>query len=118
MNSIVCDLLREKRTKEVATYELDGRLKGKVAYAYDERGNEIERTMFNGDGSPKNSEIGFYDNVNEPGSAFRGSLSGRSLMKLEYDSHGNWTKKTRFIQSEKGGQPQPYNAELRVITYH
>jgi len=39
-------------------------------------------------------------------------------MNIEYDSHGNWTKKTRLIQSEKGGLPQAYNAELRVITYY
>ena len=39
-------------------------------------------------------------------------------MNIEYDSHGNWTKKTRLIQSEKGGPPQAYHAELRVITYY
>ena len=108
----------EKRTKEVVTYEVNGMLKGKVAYSYDERGNEIGQTMFNGDGSPKNLEIQFYDNIHEPGSAFRGTLSGRSLMLIEYDSHGNWTKKTRSIQSEKDGLPQAYSAELRVITYY
>lgn len=108
----------EKRTKEVKTYKPDGTLKGKVAYAYDERGNEIGLTMFNGDGSPKNLEIQFYDNIHEAGSPFRGALNGRSLMKIEYDSQGNWTKQTRLIQSEKGGQPQAYSAELLVITYY
>jgi len=107
-----------KRTKEVATYEVNGVLKGRVAYKYDERGNEIGRTEFNGDGSPKDVEIQFYDNIYEPGSAFRGTLSGQPSMNVEYDSHGNWTKKTRLIQSEKGGPPQAYSAELRVITYY
>ena len=108
----------EKRTKEVATYEVNGTLKGKVAYTFDERGNEIGLTMFNGDGSRKNLEVQFYDDIHEPGSAFRGTISGRSLMNIEYDSHGNWTKKTRLIQPEKGGPPQAYSAELRVITYY
>lgn len=108
----------EKRTKEVATYELNGRLEGKVAYTYDERGNVIERTMFNGDGLLKDLEMRLYDNINKPGSALRGTLSDRSLMKIEYDSHGNWTKKTRFIQSEEGLQSQASSAELRVITYY
>ena len=108
----------EKRTKEVATYEVNGTLKGKTVYTYDERGDEIGLTMFNRDGSPKNLEIQFYDNIHKPGSAFRGTLSGRSLMNIEYDSHGNWTKKTRLLQSEKGGSPQAYGAELRVITYY
>jgi hypothetical protein len=85
----------EKRTKEVATYDISGMLKAKVAYSYDERGNEIGRTMFNGD-----------------------TLSSRSLVKIEYDSLGNWTKKTSFNQSENGGLPQAYHAEVRVITYY
>ena len=88
----------DKRTKEVATYEVDGTLKEKVAYTYDERKNEVGRTAFNADGSPKNGET--------------------RLINIEYDSHGNWTRKTRLIQSEKDGQPQPYHAELRVITYY
>ena len=108
----------EKGTKEVATYEVNGTLKGKIVYTYDKRGNEIGLTVFNGDGSPKSSEIQFYDNIHEPGSAFRGTLRGQSLMNIEYDSHGNWTKKTRFIQPEQGGQPQAHSAELRVITYY
>ena len=88
----------DKRTKEVATYRLDGTLKEKVAHAYDERGNEVGVTTFNADGSVKNSQS--------------------VLFKIEYDSHGNWTRKTRLTHSEKGGPPQPYHAELRVITYY
>ena len=88
----------DKRTKEVATYEVDGTLKGKIAYAYDERQNEVGQTAFNADGSLKNGDILFTN--------------------IEYDSHGNWTRKTRLIQSEKGGQPQAYHSELRVITYY
>lgn len=87
----------DKRTKEAATYDTDGTLKEKVAYAYDERKNEVGLTTFNADGSIKNGEA--------------------LLMNIEYDSHGNWTRKTRLIQSEKGGPPQPSHAQLRVITY-
>ncbi|PYS74368.1 MAG: hypothetical protein DMF69_01925 [Acidobacteria bacterium] len=107
-----------KRTKDVATYGVDGTLKNRLVYTYDERGNEIGRTEFSGDGSPKNFEIQFFDNVNDPGSALRGIVSGRALMNIEYDSKGNWTRKTRLIQSEKGGPPQAYHSELRVITYY
>ena len=89
---------RDKRTKEVATYEVDGTLKGKIVYAYDERENEVGRTVFNADASLKNG--------------------GTQVINIEYDSHGNWTRKTRLTQSEKGGQPKPYYAELRVITYY
>lgn len=88
----------DKRTKALATYDVDGTLKGKVAYAYDERENEVGRTVFNADGSLKNAES--------------------QLIDIEYDSHGNWTRRTRLIQWEKGGQPQAFHAELRVITYY
>lgn len=87
----------EKRTKEVATYQVDGALIHKVVYAYDERKNETGFTLFNADGS----------------------LSSKSrLTNIEYDSNGNWTRKTLLKQSDKGGQPQPYHVELRVITYY
>lgn len=88
----------DQRTQEVSTYEPDGRLKEKLAYAYDERKNEVGRTTMNADGSPKNSESYSID--------------------IEYDSHGNWTRKTRLIQSETGKEPQAVHAELRVITYY
>ena len=108
----------EKRTKEVATYDVNGTLKSKAVYSYDDRGNEIGLTRFKGDGSPENFELQLYDNLGKPGTAFRGTISGRSLMNIEYDSRGNWTRKTRLIQPEKGGPPQAYHAELRVITYY
>jgi len=47
-----------------------------------------------------------------------GNISETQLINIEYDSHGNWTRKTRLKQSEKGSQPQAYHAELRVITYY
>ena len=87
----------DKRTKEVATYDVDGTLKGKIAYAYDERKNEVGTTAFNADGSLKNN--------------------GTQSIKIEYDSHGNWTRKTRLLPAEKGEQPRAY-VELRVITYY
>lgn len=88
----------EKRTKEEATYAVDGTLRRKVTYAYDERNNEIGLIIFYAYGPHQNSET--------------------RLTNIEYDSHGNWTRKTRFRQPEKGGQPQPFHAELRVITYY
>ena len=74
--------------------------------------------MFKADGSSNDPVIQFYDNIYEPGSKFRGSLSGRALVEFEYDSHGNWTKKTYLIQSRKDSKPHPYRAEERVITYY
>lgn len=108
----------EKGTKEVFTYKPDGVLKDRMIYTYDSRRNEVGRAMFKADGSPNDFVIRFYDNIYEPESKFRGSLSGKSLVEFEYDSHGNWTKKTYLIQSGKNGKPQPYRAEERIITYY
>ncbi len=108
----------EKRTKEVTTYKPDGTLKDRVIYTYDHKGNEVGRAMFKADGSPNDPVIQFYDNIYEPESKFRGSLSGKSLVGFEYDSHGNWTKKTYLIQSGKDIKSAAYRAEERVITYH
>ena len=88
----------DKRTKEVATYDVDGTLKAKITYAYDERENEVGLKQLNADGSLKNGES--------------------QITNIEYDSYGNWTRKTRLIQSEKGGQPQAFHAQRRVITYY
>jgi hypothetical protein len=88
----------EKRTKEVATYKVDGTLRHKVTHAYDERKNEVGLTIIYSDGPLQSVET--------------------RLTNIEYDSHGNWTRKTHSRQPEKGGPPQPYHEELRVITYY
>lgn len=108
----------EKRTKEVASYTPDGTLKDHVIYSYDHKGNEVGRAAFKRDGSPDYTVLQFYDNTYEPGSKFRGSLSGESLAEFAYDSRGNWTKKIYLLQPDKGAKPQPYRAEERIITYH
>ncbi len=108
----------KKRTKEITTYKPDGALVESVIYTYDNQNNEIERVVFKEDGSPNNLVIQFYDNINEPGSKFRGSLSGKSLVEFEYDSHGNWTKKIHLIRSGKDAKPEAYYAEEQMITYY
>lgn len=71
---------------------------GRVVYAYDERGEEVGRSEFNEDGTPRHTELHFYDDIFTPGSPFRGTLKGESLAEVVYDAHGNWTKKTLLIR--------------------
>jgi len=108
----------EKMTKTVTSYKQDGGLKERLVYTYDAQGTEVARESLKPGGSSSDTVIQFYDNIHEPGSKFRGSLSGRPSTEIEYDEHGNWTKKTYLIQSAQGEKPQPYRAEVRVITYH
>ena len=87
----------EKRTKEVVNYAVDGTLQSKLLYSYDERNNEVGLKLFIAN-APVNNET-------------------RSI-NIVYDSHGNWTTKTRFTQSDNGGKPHVYYVERRIITYY
>lgn len=103
----------KERTKETETYKEDGALKDRMVYQLDERGNEVGLTIFNADGSPRNTDVYWYDN----GKLLR-SLSGLGSTKFEYDSKGNWIKKVYRIQPAETGEPEAYNAEYRDITYY
>lgn len=85
----------EKRTLEVTTYAIDGSLKRRFVHVYDEQGNEIGATTFNGD-----------------------AFQHRTSIEVEYDSHGNWTKKTQLMQSEAEAPLRAYSTQARVITYY
>ena len=89
-----------KRTKEVATYEVGGALKEKVIYNYDERENEIGLSSFNLQQTAAKNDV------------------DRTSIRIEYDSHGNWTSKVHYRQSDTSELSQPYIAELREITYY
>ena len=107
------------KSKEVTTYLPDGSLSDRVVYKYDSKGSEIEVARFKSDGSPEDTSIGFYDNESDVRrSQFRGTLQGKSVFEFEYDSHGNWTKKTFLIQTSKTDKPQAYRAEERIIKYY
>ena len=107
-----------KRTKDVATYSSDGSLKERVILTYDAKGNEVGRAEFKADGSPNYNEVKFHEDIDNQWSKLLGSLTGHTLVEFEYDSRGNWTRKTFLIQSGKGDEPQRYLAEERVITYY
>jgi hypothetical protein len=51
--------------------------------------------------------------------ALEGFGASRMLLsEIEYDSYGNWTRKTRLTQPETSVKPQPYHADLREIKYY
>lgn len=103
----------KERTKEEVTYDAAGALVGRVVTSLDEKGNQVGRAEYGKGGAPKDAKISWYDK-----DKLLRNLSGKVLTKLEYDSQGNWTKKTHLIQSGDSNKPEPYGAEYRVITYH
>ena len=84
--------------KEELVYSGDGSLIRRYLYTLDDKGNEIEQTFFKDDGSP----------------------DWKNLYKFEFDSNGNWTKRTvsRDIISDRLRKPIPRSVHLRTITYY
>ncbi|MDQ1613380.1 MAG: periplasmic protein TonB [Pyrinomonadaceae bacterium] len=96
---------------ETATYDMKGAkidtayflgaggsLTGKEVYKYDDRGNIVEMTLFNTDGSVLSKEK--YD--------------------YEFDGMGNWTRMTTSVAVIENGQMsfEPTEVTYRVIAYY
>jgi periplasmic protein TonB len=74
-----------------------GSLTGKEVYKYDERGNIVEMTLHNDDGS----------------------LLAKEVYAYEYDAVGNWTKMTTSVAVMEGGKItfEPSEVTYRMISY-
>jgi hypothetical protein len=79
---------------ESLVYSEDGSLNQRSVSTLDAKGNEIERTSFD----PRD---------NKPGATYS--------YVYEFDSHGNWTKRT--TAKKVGTQMKPQYVDLRTITY-
>jgi hypothetical protein len=110
---VVYSYNERERSTETSTYDPDGSLKSKEVRMMDEKGNETGVAQFDEKGSPKNNEIRWYDK-----NKLVRTLSGKSVSTFEYDSHGNWTKKTYSILPAGAKEAEPYSAEYRTITYY
>ncbi|PYS47922.1 MAG: hypothetical protein DMF68_14710 [Acidobacteria bacterium] len=73
-------------------------LTGKEVYKYDDKGNIIEMTLFNTDGSLLSKEVYSY----------------------EFDAFGNWTKMTTSVAVIEGGKVsfEPTEITYRTISYY
>ena len=73
-------------------------LTGKEVYKYDDKGNIVEMTLFNEDGSLLSKEIYTY----------------------EFDNFGNWTKMTASVALIEGGKLsyEPTEITYRMISYY
>jgi len=100
----------ERATLETATYDMKGAkidnayflaaggaLTGREVYKYDERGNIVEMTLLNADGSVMTKER--YD--------------------YEFDAMGNWTKMLTSVALVENGETkfEPTEVTYRYITY-
>ncbi len=78
--------------------EAGGSLTGKEVYKYDERGNIVEMTLHNDDGTLLSKEVYSY----------------------EFDAVGNWVKMTTSVAIIEGGQVtfEPSEVTYRTISYY
>jgi len=102
-----------ERSKEVTTYLPSGTLKSREIHTTDEQGSETSWLTLDEFGSIQNRDISWYDGRN-----LIRTLSGKPTWKFQYDSHGNWTKKSYLIWAAGAKEPEAWNAEYRIITYY
>lgn len=69
------------------------------SYIYDDKGNRTEETWLNGKNEADFRFVNKYDaygNMTEQQKYRQGKLSDTTTWKYEYDSKGNWTKRTQY----------------------
>ena len=88
----------EGNQKEVVVYSETGSLVRRDLYILDDKGNEIENTGFRPDGS----------------------VYAKRSYTYEFDSNGNWIKRTSSgnVVSDKRPRLEPPSVLLRTITYY
>jgi antitoxin component YwqK of YwqJK toxin-antitoxin module len=100
----------------------------KVRYAYDKKGKleELETTgSYVSDASMEEGHITgklvyIYKGKDQPKETlvFNPDGSLREKVVVEYDSHGNWTRRTHRVRSAQSGKELTLQIEYRTITYH
>jgi hypothetical protein len=85
--------------REELVYSADGSLNQRYLSVLDDKGNEVEETIFE---------------------ARDGSIKSKHSYAYEFDSHGNWTKRTNSKWVTKDGRSsyEPQYVYYRTITYY
>lgn len=104
----------------------DDLLTYKVHYTYDAKGRLVETETtgsfvdeeFNSEGHAAGKVVYVYKGKNQPREAITYNPDGsfRERVIIDYDSQGNWTRRTRRVKSSNKELPQ--QIEYRTITYH
>lgn len=85
--------------KESLVYSADGSLNQRYLVILDDKGNKIEETIFE---------------------TRDGSVSGKLSYAYEFDSHGNWTKRTtsKWVTKDGRSSSEPQAVYYRTISYY
>lgn len=106
---------------EKAIYNPDGSLGIKWVSEYDAKGNKTEDSGYRADGSLSSKWVYAKGNVIKKANYnVDGSLYSKDIYVYEYDTQGNWTKKTSSKEVTKFGKTslEPTEVTIRTITYY
>lgn len=112
------------RRSSTSIYEADGSLLVRYKHVYDAKGNKLEQANSGEDGIVFIRWISTYDahgNRTRQVAQFPdGSSSGEEVGTYEYDSRGNWIKRTwsESLPGETGSQSESAQVTTRAITYY
>ncbi len=122
-NAIAADGKPTERTRydgDLLTY--------KVRYTYDKKGKLVEletigsyvETDANTEGYVTGKVVYIYKGKDQPKETlvFNPDGSLRERVIVEYDSRGNWIKRTHRVRSAQNGKELPLQIEYRTIAYH
>ena len=98
----------------------NGELSGHYVYKYE--GNQKEELRYSENGSPIWRELYILDNkgnkIEENNFEPDGSVSSKISYTYEFDSHGNWTRRTMNVLSDRDRRIEAPSVRLRTITYY
>lgn len=109
----------QKRLSELTDFLSNGEIMERYVYKYD--GNQKEEALYTGNGKLARRYLYLLDDkgniVERTGFDRNGTLASKTSYTYEFDSHGNWTRRTmtRHPQNDK---PDPPRVHLRTITYY
>jgi YD repeat-containing protein len=91
---------------------------GRIVFRYNDRGQVLEEAVYEPDGALAGKTVSTYDKAGKliEEAHLSGNISGDWKVSYEYDSHGNWVKKTT-PNTDHTGRQYIY-VEHRAITYY
>ncbi len=113
-----------RNVSERTTFNAKGSLVDRWTYAYDENGNKREETRYFTDGS---IDTRYVYTLDEKGNRIetakfnaKGDAAGKERHAYEFDSIGNWIKRTtaRIIDNTDKSESEPLEITYRRINYY